>query len=228
MAHMHPSLARQSAKQQLIHTAERLFALHGLDGVPLRQIGTEAGTANKSAVQYHFGSKEALVEAILLNRLDYLTQRRQLLGARTVAWDVRRTVEVHQLPLIELSEDTDCYYLSFLEQLLRRDPASSPLAGLPAAHRQSQKEYHRRLGVLIGSVPQPLRDYRIHQTSLMCVHVCADRHRARLFGVPVPPFAVHVSALIDGMVAQLEAEPSAETVAALTGVTGSTALRVLP
>lgn len=44
---------KPSAKQQLVLTAERLFAQRGgLDGVPLRQIGIEAGMANKSAVQY--------------------------------------------------------------------------------------------------------------------------------------------------------------------------------
>ena len=129
-----------SAKQQLVLTAERLFAQHGLDGVPLRLIGTTAGMANKSAVHYHFGSKDALVEAILANRLEHLARRRQLLGARMPADDLRSVVEAHQLPLIELAEDETCYYLPFLEQLLRYDYRSSPLSTLPAAHRES----HRR------------------------------------------------------------------------------------
>ncbi|MDA4110195.1 hypothetical protein MHOL44478_23465 [Mycobacterium holsaticum DSM 44478] len=30
--------------------------------------------ANKSAVQYHFGFKSGLVQAILLNRLEHLTR----------------------------------------------------------------------------------------------------------------------------------------------------------
>jgi len=206
-----------SAKQQLVLTAERLYAQHGLDGVPLRRIGTEAGMANKSAVQYHFGTKEGLIQAILLNRLEHLTRRRQLLEARAPADDLRRVVEAHQLPLIELAEDETCFYLPFLEQLLRSGSSVNPLAALPDAHRQSHQAYVDRVGALIDHVPQPLRDDRIHQVSAMCVHICADRHRARMFATPVASYALHVSALLDGIVALLAAAPSAETLAALEG-----------
>ncbi|MBX7433091.1 TetR/AcrR family transcriptional regulator [Mycobacterium sp. Y57] len=204
-----------SAKQQLVLTAERLFARHGLDGVPLRRIGAEAGMANKSAVQYHFGSKEGLVRAILLDRLEQLTRRRQLLQARVPAGDLRAVVEAHQLPLIELAEDETCFYLPFLEQVLRYEWSVSPLAALPEAHQRSHQAYVDRVGALIGHVPQPLRDDRIHQVSAMCVHACADRHRARVSGAPLPSYAVHVSSLLDGVVALLAVTPSAETLAAL-------------
>ncbi|MCV7057058.1 TetR/AcrR family transcriptional regulator [Mycolicibacterium gilvum] len=212
-----PAAAMPSAKQQLVLTAERLFARHGLDGVALRQIGAEAGMANKSAVHYHFGSKDGLVQAILLNRLHHLNFRRGLLEARAPHRDLRRVVEAQQLPLIELAEDLECFYLPFLEQLLRYDAAVSPLAALPDEHQVSHQAYVDRVGALIGHVPQPLRDNRIHQTSAWCVHACADRHRALVSGAPVTPYAVHVSALLDGLVALLEAEPSAETLAALRG-----------
>jgi AcrR family transcriptional regulator len=217
-----------SAKQQLVLTAERLFAQHGLDGVPLRQIGTAAGSANKSAVQYHFGTKETLVRAILLNRLEHLTQRRRLLQERVPAGDLRRVVEAHQLPLIELAEDENCYYLPFLEQLLRYDHVH-PLDSLPDTHQESHRSYVDRVGLLIEHVPQPLRDYRIHQISAMCVHACADRHRARVFGADVLPYAVHVSALLDGFVAFLTAQASDETLRALGDLEpGRPALRSLP
>lgn len=206
-----------SAKQQLVLTAERLFAQRGLDGVPLRQIGTEAGMANKSAVQYHFGSKDGLVRAILLHRLDHLTRRRQLLEARTPTADLRGVVEAHQLPLIELAEDDNCFYLPFLEQLLRYDSSVSPLDALPNQHRQSQQAYVDQVGTLINRIPQPLRDNRIHQVSAMCVHICADRHRARAFGMPVPSYALYVSELLDGFVALLTTPPSGETLNALQG-----------
>lgn len=214
MALPQPAAVAPSAKQQLVLTAERLFAEHGLDGVSLRQIGVAAGSANKSAVQYHFGSRDALVRAILVNRLDYLTRRRELLGARADAGDLRAVVEAHQLPLIELAEDENCFYLPFLEQLLRYGPGS-PLTDLPPDHQQSQAVYAEKVAALITHVPQPLRDHRIHQVSAMCVHACADRHRARRFGMPVLPYAVHVSALLDGCQTYLAAVPSDETLRAL-------------
>lgn len=214
-----PAAVMPSAKQQLVLTAERLFAQHGLDGVALRQIGTEAGMANKSAVHYHFGSKEGLVQAILLNRLQHLSFRRGLLEARAPQPDLRRVVEAQQLPLIELAEDRECFYLPFLEQLLRYGAATSPLAGLPDEHQAAHQAYVDRVGAFIDHVPQPLRDNRIHQASAWCVHACADRHRALVSSAPVTPYAVHVSALLDGVVALLEVVPSEETLAALRGST---------
>ncbi|MQY26544.1 TetR/AcrR family transcriptional regulator [Nocardia aurantia] len=216
----------RSAKQQLILTAERLYARHGLDGVPLRQISSEAGMANKSAVQYHFGSKPGLIDAILVNRVEGLTHRRSLLEARLPPGDLRRVIEAHQLPLIELGEDEDCHYLPFLEQLVQE---MHPLDNLPETHRASERAYYARVGALITDVPQPLRDIRIHQASSTCLHVCADRHRMRALGMTVTPFALHVSQLLDSLVAQLSAPPSDETLATLRSVpTDRPTLRALP
>src|SRR4051812_43064837 len=106
-----------STKEQLVVTAERLFAVHGLDGVSLRQIGVEAGNANNSAVQYHFGSKEGLIQAIFEHRVPHLNRRRQILGAQRTTDDLRTLVEVYLLPVLEESELDDSWYMTFLVQL---------------------------------------------------------------------------------------------------------------
>jgi AcrR family transcriptional regulator len=51
-------------REKLLRAAEHLFARHGLD-VPIREIHAMAGQKNASAIQYHFGSKEELVQAII-------------------------------------------------------------------------------------------------------------------------------------------------------------------
>jgi len=48
-----PAAAR-STKEQILLTAERMIADHGVDGVSMRQIGTEVGSGNNSVVLYHF------------------------------------------------------------------------------------------------------------------------------------------------------------------------------
>ncbi|MET0908751.1 MAG: helix-turn-helix domain-containing protein, partial [Ilumatobacteraceae bacterium] len=58
-----------ASARRIVEVAERLFALHGIDGVSLRQIAAAAGTANNSAVNYHFGSKDGLITAIFQYRL---------------------------------------------------------------------------------------------------------------------------------------------------------------
>ncbi len=53
------------AKVDLIESGEHLFGEHGIEGVSLRRIHQLAGNANVAAAQYHFGTKEGLLEAIL-------------------------------------------------------------------------------------------------------------------------------------------------------------------
>jgi AcrR family transcriptional regulator len=70
----------------MIETAERLFAEHGLYTVPLRQIGAEAGASNKVAVQYHFGDRAGLIQAIFEKRLaEFEARRAALLAAAEAA-----------------------------------------------------------------------------------------------------------------------------------------------
>ena len=73
--------SRDKAKQTrdgLIRAAEKLFAEHGIDRASLRAITKEA-SANLASVNYHFGSKNDLVGAVLARRLEPLNRERLLL-----------------------------------------------------------------------------------------------------------------------------------------------------
>lgn len=60
-----PASRGKESAAALIATAQRLFAERGIDAVSFREIAREAGQKNNSALAYHFGSKEALIQAIL-------------------------------------------------------------------------------------------------------------------------------------------------------------------
>src|SRR5690606_8683349 len=62
-------------RDAILDAAERLFAEQGHDNTSMRQI-TQAAGVNLSAVNYHFGSKYALVDAVFQRRLDALTDER--------------------------------------------------------------------------------------------------------------------------------------------------------
>ena len=62
-------------KEKILDAAESLFMEHGFEATGLRQITTEAGV-NLAAVNYHFGSKEELFQAVLTRRLDPMNQER--------------------------------------------------------------------------------------------------------------------------------------------------------
>ena len=61
-------------KVRILDAAERLFAEQGLD-VSIRSITDEAGV-NLAAVNYHFQSKEALVDAVIARRFEPVTKQR--------------------------------------------------------------------------------------------------------------------------------------------------------
>jgi AcrR family transcriptional regulator len=64
-----------ATKERLLDAAEALFMEHGFEATSLRLITAAAG-ANLAAANYHFGSKEAMFEAVLTRRLDPMNQER--------------------------------------------------------------------------------------------------------------------------------------------------------
>ncbi|WP_033355669.1 TetR/AcrR family transcriptional regulator [Burkholderia ubonensis] len=72
-----PSGNRQTGgtKARILDAAEDLFVEHGFEAMSMRQI-TSRAAVNLAAVNYHFGSKEALIHAMLSRRLDQLNQER--------------------------------------------------------------------------------------------------------------------------------------------------------
>ncbi|MDV9188124.1 TetR family transcriptional regulator [Streptomyces sp. SR27] len=55
-------------RDRLIRAAEEIFAAQGVDGAQLRDVVARAGQANPSAVQYHFGSRAGLLDAVMAGR----------------------------------------------------------------------------------------------------------------------------------------------------------------
>lgn len=62
-------------RQKLLDVAEQLFAEQGHEATSLRQI-TALANANLGAVNYHFGTKEGLIEEVFKRRLKQLNQMR--------------------------------------------------------------------------------------------------------------------------------------------------------
>lgn len=96
-----------STKERILSAAEQLFAQRGFDGASLRQLTSAAGV-NLAAVNYHFGSKDKLVEQVFRRRLDALNQRRlaalgEVVGLpQTTLEDV---LEAFIRPALDLSHD---------------------------------------------------------------------------------------------------------------------------
>jgi len=62
-------------RTRILDAAEELFMLHGFEATSMRQLTAKAGV-NLAAVNYHFGSKDALIEAVFRRRLDVMNAAR--------------------------------------------------------------------------------------------------------------------------------------------------------
>jgi AcrR family transcriptional regulator len=98
-----------SSPAKLIEAAVRLYGLHGLDGISLRQIGKAAGSANNYAVQYHFGSAAGLIRAIMEKHVPQLEAMRERMLEQAErpgqSPDTRTLVDILYRPLVEHVDD---------------------------------------------------------------------------------------------------------------------------
>jgi len=62
-------------RTRILDAAEELFMLHGFEGTSMRLLTSRAGV-NLAAVNYHFGSKDALIEALFRRKLDPMNTAR--------------------------------------------------------------------------------------------------------------------------------------------------------
>ena len=66
---------QHETRTRILDAAEELFMQHGFEGTSMRQLTSKAGV-NLAAVNYHFGSKDALIEAVFRRRLDPMNTER--------------------------------------------------------------------------------------------------------------------------------------------------------
>ena len=64
-----------STKDRILGAAEELFAQYGFGGTSLRQV-TSRADVNIAAVNYHFGSKENLINEVFRRRMDDMSRQR--------------------------------------------------------------------------------------------------------------------------------------------------------
>src|SRR6185503_3790882 len=66
---------QHETRTRILDAAEELFMLHGFEGTSMRLLTSRAGV-NLAAVNYHFGSKDALIEALFRRKLDPMNTAR--------------------------------------------------------------------------------------------------------------------------------------------------------
>lgn len=97
-----PSAQPADTKTRLLDAAEKLFGQHGFDATSLRDITADA-QVNLAAVNYHFQSKESLMDAVIERRLEPVNLRRlEMLDAAGPSPSVEQIVEAFLAPMLML------------------------------------------------------------------------------------------------------------------------------
>ncbi|MGI9283516.1 MAG: TetR/AcrR family transcriptional regulator [Endozoicomonas sp.] len=110
----------KGTREIILDTAERLMAERGIDSVSLNQIVRESNQKNASALQYHFGNKEGLVQAIYdKHKPDIERRREELFEQLSDKPSLPDIIEALALPMIEEMDNPDggMDYLLFISRI---------------------------------------------------------------------------------------------------------------
>ncbi|HLK48944.1 MAG TPA: TetR/AcrR family transcriptional regulator [Bryobacteraceae bacterium] len=175
-------------KQRILDTAERLIADRGYAATSLRHIIGEAGV-NLAAVHYHFGSKEDLLDELILQKATGVNTERLALLDRFEAEAGGGPVPVEKVmsaffePMIEVGSRNPQFV-----RLMGRMYAEGLLAAVVAKH--FQPTLARFLDVLRRSLPH-LPDAELSSRAQFMIGamshaVCGQRPFSQLIGEPQP------------------------------------------
>ncbi|MGV9856364.1 TetR/AcrR family transcriptional regulator [Streptomyces sp. NPDC003442] len=131
----------EATRETLMDAAEKLFAEQGVEAVSIRAVNSTAGLA-PAAVHYHFGSKEALLTAVLERRgrsvvADIAERCDQLLAqeGQPNARDVMETVVAPYLALLERDHIGGGRWLAITGQLILSGSREMEALSAPATER---------------------------------------------------------------------------------------------
>lgn len=155
-------------KARILDAAETLFIEFGFEAMSLRQI-TSRAEVNLAAVNYHFGSKEALIHAMLSRRLDQLNHDRlALLDRFTTTLGERITCE-HVLgamfiPALRRSRDRETGGPAFLRLLGRAYTDPSPFIRdfLRAHYVSVAQRFFDAFQAVLPHLPREELGWRLH------------------------------------------------------------------
>jgi AcrR family transcriptional regulator len=163
-------------KSRILDAAEELFMEHGFEATSLRLITTAAGV-NLAAVNYHFGSKEELFQAVLTRRLDPMNRDRLRLLAEyesasaagqgkggKAALTCEQIISAMFIPALKLARDHEQGGKNFLRLLGRAyaDPAPFIREFLSNQYAEMIARFRAAFGRALPHLPREEVSWRLH------------------------------------------------------------------
>lgn len=156
-------------RERILDAGERLFMAHGYEGTSMRQITGEAGV-NLAAVNYHFGSKESLMQEVFRRRLDWLNEERMraldALEAEAAGQALKPSAIVDAFfgTLLRMAGDENRGGMTFLRLLGRTltEPSEFIRAFLAHEYQAVMDRYKEALLKALPEVPKAEIVWRFH------------------------------------------------------------------
>ncbi len=209
----------EETRSRILDAAERLFVERGIDAVSLREIVRAAGQRNASALHYHFGSRDGVLEALIDLRMPAMNARRLALMTPVMTGKrkptPRQLAEALVLPLAETIEPGAAHgnWVRLAAQIYANDS----IGFAEIFRRKNYDEGLRQVGIALRmahpGIPPLLLDQRNMLAVRQAVHALADWQRGvltRQGGVEATSFALFRANLLDVTEAMLGAKFSAE------------------
>lgn len=205
----------------LLEHGALLFADRGIGNVTTRQLHDAVGARNESALHYHFGGKDGLVDAILRIHLDAIESRRAALVAAIRAdgrsHDLRTLVHALAAPMaVDLDTRLGRAHLRLVAQLSH--PSLAYERPFRLVDAPSGTAVVRWMYAVMKPLPEPIRVERAAALRSQLISLFGLRGQL-LDEVPAGSAGARttnelfVENLLDMLVAGLRAKPSATVIA---------------
>ncbi|WP_405711090.1 MULTISPECIES: TetR/AcrR family transcriptional regulator [unclassified Streptomyces] len=174
----------QETRDKLIRAAEEVFAAQGTDGAQLRDIVRLAGQSNPSAIQYHFGSRAGLLDAVMAGRQarteQVLAPLLDGLGEDCGVRELLTALMAAEASLLADDRGRRCLRVS--AQLTHETGLRTGRLH-PALDGTAYGRLIGRIGDRLGELPGPVRLERLDLALTLIGAALADRAHQRLDGI---------------------------------------------
>jgi AcrR family transcriptional regulator len=154
-------------RTRILDAAEELFMQHGFEGASMRLLTAKAGV-NLAAINYHFGSKHALIEAVFRRRLDPMNSARlaalEAIEGEGRPADPERIIRAFVGESLRMIEDTKSGGRNFIRLLGRTytEPAKAIRALIGQLYAPVMARYKAAFERALPHMPREEVVWRLH------------------------------------------------------------------
>ena len=170
-------------REKLIDAAVELFGCRSIDAVSLREIAVQAGQKNPNALQYHFGDRDGLMQAIIDKHASRVAELRAVYIRRAARHEwppAEAAARCLVMPIVDYVDATvdGLNFVSVVSQIAavyQSGTSSRPGVGSQFPRSKSLVDVLERA---LGELPPREAQRRIYLVVTITFHTIADIYRA--------------------------------------------------